>query len=154
MSSLAKIEIDAIREALDDEHKAWATYDQVLRDFGPVRPFVNIREAERRHIEALLELCRRYGIDAPPNGWNGRTPRYASVAEACRAGVEAEIANAALYDRLLASTRREDILSVFARLRDASQTRHLAAFRRCAERRTGSASGPARLRVRHRGGGE
>lgn len=153
MSSLAKAEIDAIGEALDDEYKAWATYDQVLRDFGPVRPFTNIREAERRHIAALLDLCRRYGIEAPPNDWIGRAPRYASIADACRAGVEAEIANAALYDRLLASTRREDILTVFNRLREASQTRHLAAFRRCAEGRTGTARGPARLRVRQRGGG-
>jgi hypothetical protein len=61
--------------------------------------------------------------------------RYPSLRAACSAAVEAETANAALYERLLASTDRSDILTVFRNLRDASQERHLPAFRRCAERR-------------------
>ena len=55
MTSLSQAEINALLEALDDEYRAWSTYDQVLRDFGDVRPFINIREAEARHIETLLE---------------------------------------------------------------------------------------------------
>lgn len=43
-------------------------------------------------------------------------------------------AYAALYDRLMASTRREDLLAVFRNLRDASQERYLPAFRRCCAR--------------------
>ncbi|MBK7904069.1 MAG: hypothetical protein IPJ97_14845 [Proteobacteria bacterium] len=60
---------------------------------------------------------------------------FSNIRDACVAAVEAEIANAALYERLLASTERSDILTVFRNLRDASQERHLPAFRRCTERR-------------------
>jgi hypothetical protein len=125
----------ALHEALDDEYHAWAIYDQVINDFGLVRPFSNIRDAEARHIDALLTLFHEYHLTPPPNPWPGKVDRYASIRDACAAAVEAEIANAALYERLLASTVRSDILTVFRNLRDASQERHLSAFRRCVERR-------------------
>ncbi|MBI2226155.1 MAG: hypothetical protein HYU44_14665 [Betaproteobacteria bacterium] len=34
MSTLAQAEIRALNEALDDEYRSWATYDQVIADFG------------------------------------------------------------------------------------------------------------------------
>lgn len=52
-------EIEVLSEALDDEYKAHATYAQVMKDFAEVRPFSNIREAESRHIDALLMLYRK-----------------------------------------------------------------------------------------------
>jgi hypothetical protein len=134
MEQLSKTEIDALLEALDDEYKAFATYGQVIDDFGPVRPFANIRDAEGRHIAALRRLFDQYGVPMPENRWVGTAPRYCSIEEACRAGIEAEIANAALYQRLLASTERPDILRVYRALQEASQQRHLRAFRRCVER--------------------
>lgn len=134
MSALSEQEVTALREALDDEYHAWTTYDQVIGDFGEVRPFINIRAAEGRHIEALLGLFHRYGVEEPPNPWPGRVRRYRSLEEACSDAVTAEIENAALYDRLMASTRRPDLLAVFGKLREASQQRHLPAFRRCLAR--------------------
>ena len=47
MSELNQTEIGALSEALDDEYRAWATYDQVIRDFGEVRPFDNVLESYR-----------------------------------------------------------------------------------------------------------
>lgn len=134
MSTLEKTEIDALFEALDDEYQAWATYDQVIRDFGNVRPFSNIREAEARHINALCSLLNTYSIPVPDNTWPDRVARYRSLQEACEAGVSAEIANGQLYDRLLKSTKRPDIRRVYRHLQDASQQRHLSAFQRCVER--------------------
>jgi hypothetical protein len=134
MTTLTEAEARALHDALDDEYHAWATYDQVIRDFGEVRPFCNIRDAEARHIRALIGLFGRYGIEVPPNPWPGGVRRYPDLRTACADAVEAEIANAALYDRLMASTRREDLLAVFRNLRDASQERHLPAFRRCCAR--------------------
>ena len=128
--ALSAAERVALLRALDDEHRAWATYDQVLRDFGPRRPFSRIRDAEARHAAALLSLCDRYGVEAPPNRWPGRVERYATWEEACAAAVDAEVANVALYDELLASTGRPDLLAVYDRLRRASLERHLPAFRR------------------------
>jgi len=134
MSTLTELEIRALHEALDDEYRAWATYDQVIADFGPVQPFVNIQAAEARHIEALRALFTRYGLRVPDNPWRGKVTRYPGIQAACEAAVAAEIANAALYDRLIASTQRTDIRFVLRRLQEASQKRHLRAFRRCAQR--------------------
>jgi len=134
MSELTAAEIQTLQEALDDEYKAWATYDQVLTDFGEVRPFTNIREAEARHIEAVCGLFRRYGLAIPDNPWPGKVPRYATLQEACEAGVAAEIANGEMYERLLGTTGKPQILRVLRNLQKASQNRHLAAFRRCADK--------------------
>jgi hypothetical protein len=135
MAQLSTRETEALREALDDEFKAWATYDQVIRDFGPVRPFIKIRESEARHIEALCRLYDKYGLIPPDNTWIGKAPRYDSVKSACAAAVQAEIDNAGLYERISAATNRADVLRVFQNLQDASQNRHLPAFRRCMQRR-------------------
>jgi len=130
---LTQAEVRALEEALDDEYKAWTTYDQVIADFGEIRPFVNIREAEGRHIQALLGLFERHGLAVPRNDWAGRVERYPSVQAACEAGVAAEIANGAMYERLLAATQRPDVLAVLRALQEASQQRHLPAFQRCVQ---------------------
>ena len=137
-STLDELERRALDEALDDEYRAWATYDQVIRDFGAIAPFVNIREAEARHIGALLRLYERYGLAAPANPWPGKVARYASVREACDAGIAGEIANAAMYERLIDAARRPDLVAVLRNLQAASQERHLRAFQRCARRRQGA----------------
>jgi hypothetical protein len=141
MTQLNPSEVHALKEALEDEYLAWATYDQVITDFGAVRPFVNIREAESRHIAALQQLFQAYGLDIPGNPWPGRVGRYGTLQEACEAGVTAEINNGELYERLLSATERPDILAVFRNLQAASQERHLEAFRRCVRRGGGGGRG-------------
>ncbi len=154
---LTPAEVADLLAALDDEYKARATYAQVLVDFGDVRPFSNIVEAEQRHIDALVGLFARHGLEVPPDPWPGQVARYGSVTEACVAGVEAEIENAALYDRLLAGTTRDDLRDTYRNLQRASQENHLPAFRRCAERGgPGQGRGPGGgggRRRRWRGGG-
>ena len=150
MNPLTEAEILALNEALDDEHRAWATYDQVIADFGEVQPFSNIRAAEARHIEARCMLFARYGLPVPENPWPGKVARYASLRAACEAGVAAEIANGAMYDRLLRATSRPDIFTVLRNLQEASQQRHLSAFQRCVR---GSVGGGRGARHRHSGGG-
>lgn len=135
MTTLNEKEIRALHDALDDEYKAWSTYDQVLADFGDVRPFSNIRDAEGRHIAALRRLFVHYDIPVPENPWPEKAPRFTSLREACEAGVDDEIANAELYERLFKATERTDILTVLRNLQAASQQRHLPAFQRCAEKR-------------------
>lgn len=134
MKELADIEICVLKEALDDEYRAWAIYDQVIADFGAVRPFINIREAEARHFEALCRLFVRYEVAVPVNPWPGKVERYPSIQAACEAGVAAEIANGEMYERLLGQTRRPDIRAVLRNLQEASQQRHLVAFQRCTQR--------------------
>lgn len=137
--------------ALDDEYKASATYAQVIADFGEARPFSNIVESERRHADAVAGLLQRHRVPVPSNTWPGRVPRYRSLREACEAAVAGEVENGALYERLLAGTNRPDILTVYRHLQEASQQRHLPAFRRCAEREAEGSGGPSHGE-RHRHG--
>ncbi len=136
---LKKEEVAALLLALNDEYLAFATYEQINKDFNSPRPFINIQQAESRHSERLKMLFTNYKIDIPENPWLGKTAKFASVAEACKAGVDAEIVNRNLYDKLLKSTTREDILMVYRALQQASAERHLPAFQRCGE---GGGRGP------------
>jgi rubrerythrin len=129
--------IAALEEALEDEYKARATYRKVIEAFGPVRPFVNIVEAEDRHAKALLRLFERFGVAPPADTWPDRVGTPGSLREACKAAIEAEIENAAMYERLLAAIDDKEAHGVMRRLQYASQHRHLPAFRRCLERESG-----------------
>lgn len=125
----------ALVEALNDEYKARATYAQVIRKFGEVRPFANILHAEDRHVHALLPLFDRYGIPVPGDTWPQRVAAPSSLLEASRAGVQAEIENAAMYTRLLTATRDyPDVQQVLLNLQRASQENHLPAFQRAVQR--------------------
>lgn len=130
---LNKEEVNGLLLALNDEYMAWATYDQINKDFNNPRPFINIQKSEDRHAERLKGLFKTYKIPVPENKWIGETPKYKSVQEACKAGIDAEIANAELYDKLFKSTERKDILLVYKNLKRASQENHLPAFKRCSE---------------------
>ena len=134
--------IDAMREALEDEYCARATYRKVVEAFGPVRPFVNIVDAEDRHTEALLALFARFGIESPPDTWPERVTAPSTLAEACRIAIDAEIENEAMYERLLAQIADLEVAAVMRRLQRASQERHLPAFKRCLERESSGGSGP------------
>ena len=78
---------EALKEALDDEYKARATYRAVLAAYGDVRPFVNIVESEERHIGALGRLFERYGIEMPEDPWPARISAPESLDASCAAGV-------------------------------------------------------------------
>ncbi len=126
---------DVLIEAINDEFKARATYQLVISRFGEIRPFINIVEAEGRHIDALLPLFEKYAITVPEDNWASQIETPLSVFDACRFGVEAEIENAAMYDRLLDSTKDyPDVHNVLKQLRRASKENHLPAFQRCVER--------------------
>lgn len=129
---LSESEAQALLMALTDEYKAWSVYDQVIASFGAARPFTNIQKAEENHIAALARLFDSYGLDVPPNEWPGKVPVFDSLPEACEAGVQAEIDNAALYDELFSMVDNPDIVRVFTALQRASEFQHLPAFERCA----------------------
>ncbi|GER08689.1 hypothetical protein GCM10007972_26700 [Iodidimonas muriae] len=126
--------VAALTEALDDEYKARATYRKVIETFGPIRPFINIVDAEDRHASALLRQFERLGLQPPEDKWTGRIEAPSSITAACEAAVTAEIENAEMYDRLLADLDDAAVRNVLLNLQDASQNRHLPAFQRCLER--------------------
>lgn len=139
-------------EAINDEYKARAMYRLVISKFGEIRPFINIVEAEGRHIQALLPLFNKYGIPIPEDDWESRVEAPASIMEACQAGVQAEIDNAEMYERLLDSTKQyPEVQVVLIQLQRASRENHLPAFQRCVER-GGSAKGGRGMGQQHRRG--
>jgi hypothetical protein len=128
-----------LTEALNDEYKARATYRLVIREYGEIRPFINIVEAENRHIQALLSLFKKYGFPIPVDDWESRITAPSSVKEACQSGVQAEIENAEMYERLLESAKHyPDVQRVLKNLQRASQENHLPAFQRGVERGGGA----------------
>jgi hypothetical protein len=140
-------------EAINDEYKARATYRLVIEEFGDIRPFSNIVEAEGRHIEALLPLFKKYGITVPEDDWHSRITPPSSIIDACRQGVEDEIENAEMYHRLLdASKDYPDVQLVLSRLQRASKENHLPAFQRCVERGGSLGQGKGRQCGKGRGG--
>ncbi len=136
---------EVLTEALDDEYKARAMYRKVIDQFGPVRPFVNIVEAEERHIAVLLPLFEKYRIAPPKDNWAKMVRVPDTVLEACQAGVDAEIENIAMYDRLLGAVQEEDVVRVLTNLHAASREHHLPAFQRCVERGGGCAGAPGEM---------
>ncbi len=126
---------DALLSALDDEYKAFATYQAIMQKLGNVRPFIMISRAEEQHISSLKSLFDKYGLDVPENSYIGAINAPETLAAACTAGVTAEEENAALYnDELLPEVSDyEDITAVFKNLMNASEQKHLPAFERCAE---------------------
>lgn len=123
-----------LNEALQDEFKARAIYNKVIEAFGPIRPFINIVDAEDRHASALLRQFERLGLKPPKDEWAGHIKAPASIAAACEEAIAAEIKNAEMYDRLLAIVDDAAVRNVLLNLQDASQTRHLPAFQRCLKR--------------------
>lgn len=119
----------ALKTALDDEYRAYETYMYVIETFGAKPPFASIVEAEKRHQNALLELFAAHQITPIENRWQGMTQAPQTLQEAYALGVEAEIANIAMYDTLLSYTQHyPDVQEVFYRLQAASYNHHLPAF--------------------------
>ncbi len=114
-----------------DEHKALATYESIMTQFGDVAPFVNIARAEENHIAALERMFVRYDV-AIPAVPSFDVPAFETLEDACAAAAQAEIDNAALYDKYLALFTQPDILQVANSLKSASLNNHLPAFEACA----------------------
>lgn len=126
------VTLDAMNAAIQGEYHAEVTYLKVLDTFGQVQPFYNILFAEERHSEAIAGLFTNRGLAVPASVWNlGNVPTFASLPEACAAGVAAELANIALYDELLTRDLPQDVRNVFTNLRAASLEGHLPAFQTC-----------------------
>lgn len=118
---------DMLTYAIQDEYLAYAEYDQILSDFGSVRPFTNIIRAESTHIEALLPLFTAYGITAPADEGADRAVSVTALTDAFQAGVTAEVNNIAMYETFLDQNLPDNVRTVFESLMRASEN-HLRAF--------------------------
>ncbi len=118
----------ALTYAIQDEYLAQARYEAVIEKFGPTFPFTNIKVAEQRHIDALVRLFQKYDIDIPENFAKQYTPTPTTLKQAFEAGVEGEIDNIDMYEKMAEADIPDDAKRVFTNLRDASKN-HLASFK-------------------------
>lgn len=124
--------VGLLDRAIQDEYRAENIYLRVLADHGSVTPFRTIVYAEERHSQALGWLFMSRGLAVPLSAWDlDNVPAFASVAEACAAGVAAEQENVSMYDDFLARVLPPDVRTVFTNNRAASLERHLPAFTAC-----------------------
>jgi len=126
--------------AMQDERDPEALYAAVLARFDGVKPFANSIPAGHRRKAMLTGLYTTHGAAVPENGCN-TGPQAAhlapeTLADACKTGVSAEIANRDLYDVtvLPAVSADPDFPRVMQRLRDASQNNHLPVSHHCVDR--------------------
>ena len=132
-SALPSQVMSAVQAGILDEYNAYNLYQAVLDQFGPVRLFMNIQAAEAQHIAAWQRIFSQYAIPLPQVPVLDQKPRFATRFAACEAAVNAEMTNVKLYDNMLKTVSAyPDIVRVVTALRNASQTRHLPAFQRCA----------------------
>lgn len=143
---------NALLEALtgpEGEYAAYAMYTAVIEKYGEVEPYVSIRKAEAKHIEALKRQLDRYGVDYPAeNPYLGQVSAPESLEAAAKAWAEGEVANVAMYDRLMEAVQDyPNLVQVFDHLRAASQERHLPAFSLAAE--NGGTLSPEQMQELH-----
>jgi hypothetical protein len=124
---------EMLRYAIEDEYLARAEYAAIIKKYGSFNPFANIIRAEETHIAWLNDAYKSAGLAVPADGAASFTAIPDTKKKAFQAGVEAEIANIAMYDSFLASalmakSENSSLKALFARLRDASRN-HLAAFK-------------------------
>lgn len=125
--------ISAMNAGILDEYNAFAVYQAVIDQFGPVAPFTNIQASEASHIASWEAMFERYGLTVPAAPTPDVVPQFTSLSEACATAAAAEIANFGLYDAAMKTFQDyPDLLQVVTVLRDASEFNHLPAFETCA----------------------
>ena len=123
---------DMLLYAAQDEYMARSEYLAIMKKFGTMRPFSNIARAEENHLAWLKDAYAVYAIAFPSDQSAAHLAIPATLLEAYKAGVQAEIDNIAMYDRFLAtdllqSAENKDFKVLFTNLRNASEN-HLGAF--------------------------
>jgi hypothetical protein len=124
-------EIEGLVRAIEEEFGAQALYQSMLDKFGNVTPFNDIVLSEARHASVLINQAQKYGIPVPEIPSSEGLPAIETVAEACQAGVDAEIADAELYDELMSFTTNSALIQVYTNLQKAPLDSHLPAFEDC-----------------------
>jgi hypothetical protein len=113
--------------ALEDEYHAKATYEVIIEQYGEITPFTNIVQAEETHIQLLLPLFESYDITLPEALDKDTLDVPSSIDALLQIGIDAEIANIALYEAFLETDLPNDVQIVFQKLMAASEN-HLNAF--------------------------
>ena len=129
MTPLSEAEAAGLIDAIEEEYTARALYESIMGTFGEVAPFAEISASEAKHAATLIRQAEKYGLDVPaydPSSYD--FPAFSTLDEAYQAGIDAEIADAALYDELMVDVTHSDLVRVYTNLQNASLDNHLVSF--------------------------
>lgn len=131
LTPLSGEETEALQSAILEEYGALNLYESVMEQLGDVYPFNQIALAEQQHVNALVLQAEKYGVTVPQNPGLEVSTVFTTLQEACQMGVEAEVADAELYNALISVTTHTDLLRVYSNLQTASLENHLPVFQIC-----------------------
>ena len=116
-----EIELKAMLDVLyRDELNAKAEYEALVDAFGDQAPYTQLIVAETRHADSLLRLYDLYDLDVPTPTL--KTPVIpANLLDSYTIGINAEMANIALYETYLSLDLPEIVERVFENLQRASE---------------------------------
>jgi rubrerythrin len=130
--SFGASDVDALNQAIQHEFKAEAAYAAAIQKFGNVAPFANIMSAEERHSAAIARVLKLYQQPTPTSAVS-KAQVPTTLKAACSAGVLSEQATIAMYQILLKKVKNAQVKEVFTKNSQASLTKHLPAFQKCAQ---------------------
>lgn len=130
-AALSEQEAADLALAIQEEYTAMNTYLAVTNELGAVQPFTRIARSEQQHVNALIRVAQRYGVEVPENAGEIADIQWSTLEEACQLGVTFEQLDADLYDQLLPNTTNPALIRVYTNLQRASLNNHLQAFEAC-----------------------
>jgi len=130
-ATLSEQEAADLAEAIQEEYTAMNTYQAIMEELGDVQPFSRIARAEQQHVNALIRVAERFGVEVPENAGEVADIAWNTLEEACQLGVTFEQLDADLYDVLMANTTNPMLIRVYTNLQRASLNNHLPAFESC-----------------------
>jgi len=130
-TTLSELEAADLAEAIQEEYTAMNTYQAIMDELGEIQPFSRIARSEQQHVNALIRVAERFGVEVPENAGEVADIEWSTFEEACQLGVTFEQIDADLYDELLPNTTNPMLIRVYTNLQRASLNNHLPAFEAC-----------------------
>ena len=130
-AALSEQEAADLALAIQEEYTAMNTYQAIMGELGEIQPFSRIARSEQQHVDAIIRVAQRFGVEIPENAGLIADIEWTTFAEACQLGVTFEQMDADLYDQLLPNTTNAMLIRVYTNLQRASLNNHLPAFEAC-----------------------
>ena len=130
-TTLSEQEAADLAAAIQEEYTAMNTYQAIMEELGEVEPFSRFARSEQQHVNALIRVAERFGVEVPENAGEVADIEWSTLEEACQLGVTFEQLDADLYDEILPNTTNPMLIRVYTNLQRASLNNHLPAFEAC-----------------------
>ena len=130
-TTLSEQEAAGLAAAIQEEYTAMNTYQAIMNELGEIQPFFRVARSEQQHVNALIRVAERFGVEVPENAGEVAEIEWSTLEEACQLGVTFEQMDAALYDELLPNTTNPVLIRVYTNLQRASLNSHSPAFEAC-----------------------